>query len=147
MTKQELRKIFLSKRRALSAETWQLLNTKLTERFFSDVDLTNVNVIHSFLSISKNKEPDTWPVIYQIQERYPTIRISLPRIDAKTGTLENFYFENSEQLKVNALGIPEPAYGNPTPISDIDIVIVPLLCFDAKGNRVGYGKGYYDRFL
>lgn len=147
MTKQELRKTYLSKRRSLTAEIWQLLNTELTGRFFNDIDLTTVSVIHSFLSISKNKEPDTWPLIYQIQERYPSIRISLPKIDVNTGTLENFYFENSGQLKVNSLGIPEPEYGNPTATSDIDIVIVPLLCFDTKGNRVGYGKGYYDRFL
>lgn len=47
----------------------------------------------------------------------------------------------------NSLGIDEPINGEPVSPADIDCVLVPLLCFDLQGNRVGYGKGYYDRFL
>jgi 5-formyltetrahydrofolate cyclo-ligase len=51
------------------------------------------------------------------------------------------------QLKKNNWGILEPSQGIPTPPEKIDLVLVPLLAFDKQGNRVGYGKGYYDRFL
>ena len=61
--------------------------------------------------------------------------------------MENFYFEGLHQLENNAWGIPEPRQGIPTPIEKIDLVLVPLLAFDQRGHRVGYGKGYYDRFL
>ena len=47
----------------------------------------------------------------------------------------------------NEFGIPEPIYGNICEISKIDYVFVPLLCFDEEGNRVGYGQGFYDKFL
>jgi 5-formyltetrahydrofolate cyclo-ligase len=61
--------------------------------------------------------------------------------------LENIYFEGLHQLKKNKWGILEPEQGVPTPTEKIDAVIVPLLAFDEKGHRVGYGKGFYDRFL
>ena len=66
---------------------------------------------------------------------------------AKNAELENFFFEGFHQLKTNAWGIPEPQDGNTVESSLIDTVIVPLLAVDKKGNRVGYGKGFYDKFL
>jgi 5-formyltetrahydrofolate cyclo-ligase len=47
----------------------------------------------------------------------------------------------------NAWGIREPAGDEPIDAAEIDMVLVPLLCFDKRSHRVGYGKGYYDRFL
>jgi 5-formyltetrahydrofolate cyclo-ligase len=54
---------------------------------------------------------------------------------------------SSSTFITNAYGIPEPKDGNEISPEQLDLVIVPLLCFDQLGNRVGYGKGYYDRFL
>lgn len=50
-------------------------------------------------------------------------------------------------FKLNDFGIEEPSGGTEVDEEDIDMVLVPLLAFDTQGNRVGYGKGYYDRFL
>lgn len=147
MTKQELRKIYLQKRLTLSRESYLHANQQLVQRFFQDVDFSHINVIHIFLSITKNNEPETWPIITKIKSDYPAVRVSLPRVNISTNQLENFYFENKDQLKTNAWGIPEPQYGAPTLVADIDLVLVPLLCFDLAGNRVGYGKGFYDKFL
>ena len=61
--------------------------------------------------------------------------------------MENFYFEGLHQLVTSAWGIQEPKQGIPTEIEKIDLVLVPLLAFDKAGHRVGYGKGFYDRFL
>ena len=47
----------------------------------------------------------------------------------------------------NFFGIAEPAGGNKISPKEIDLVLVPLLAFDQKGYRVGYGKGFYDKFL
>lgn len=147
MTKEALRKIYLSKRLDLSEETQEVFTRKLSGHFFNYVDLGSVSVLHSFLSISKNKEPDTWIILNRIRTEFPSIRISLPKINSQTGHIESIYFENTSQLKPNSLGIPEPTTGISTDTRDIDIVLVPLLCFDKKGNRIGYGKGYYDKFL
>lgn len=147
MTKQELRKIYLNKRQALTETEYNDLNKKLSAQFFSKVDLSKISLIHSFLPIEKTREPNTWLIIKRIQKEYPNLKISVPRINNQTSIIDHFYFENEEQLEKNMWGIPEPKQGIPTPLDKIDIVLVPLLAFDEEGNRVGYGRGFYDKFL
>jgi 5-formyltetrahydrofolate cyclo-ligase len=125
MTKQEARKIY--------------------HQFFTQLDLSFIKCLHFFLPIEGKHEPDTWPIIERIRREFPHVRISLPKM--KGDELENIYFEGLHQLKKNKWGILEPEQGVPTPTEKIDMVIVPLLAFDEKGHRVGYGKGFYDRFL
>ena len=145
MTKKEARKTFLQKRRDLSEAEYQQLNFQLYNQFFAQLDLSFLKCIHIFLPIEGKREPDTWQIIDRIRREFPHIRISIPKlVDNK---LENIYFEGLHQLKKNKLGILEPEQGVPTLIEKIDLVIVPLLAFDKLGNRVGYGKGFYDQFL
>jgi 5-formyltetrahydrofolate cyclo-ligase len=147
MTKQELRKIYLEKRQALSEAEYAQLNFQLYQNFFSIIDLSFIKVLHTFLPITSKKEVDTWLIIDRIKREYPHIRISVPRVNSKADRLENFYFEGLHQLTTNAWGIQEPKQGIPTEPEKIDMVLVPLLAFDQDGHRVGYGKGYYDQLL
>jgi 5-formyltetrahydrofolate cyclo-ligase len=147
MNKPEIRKLYLQKRMALTTHEYIRLSQSICDRFFSILDLSQIKVIHTFLPIDKNKEPNTWLIIDRIKKEFPNIKLSIPRINNQTGDLENFYFENHDQLKQNILGIPEPKQGLPTESKDIDLVLVPLLAFDDTGHRVGYGKGFYDKFL
>lgn len=145
MTKQEARKIYLQKRLDLSEEEYQQLNLQLHHQFFIQLDLSRVRCIHIFLPMESRREPDTWPIIERIRREFPHISISLPKMNGDV--LESIYFEGLHQLKKNKWGILEPGEGVPTPTQKIDMVIVPLLAFDKSGHRVGYGKGFYDRFL
>lgn len=147
MTKEELRKIYLEKRLSLSIHDYTLYNSQLCENFLSSIDLSSVNVLHTFLAIEKSKEPDTHLIINRIRSTYPKIAIAVPRVNEKTERLENFLLEDPAQLIVNKWGIPEPTGGTWVPSKNIDLVLVPLLIFDKQGDRVGYGKGYYDKFL
>jgi 5-formyltetrahydrofolate cyclo-ligase len=147
MTKQELRKIYLEKRQALSEADYAQFTFKIYQNFFATIDLSFVKVLHSFLPITSKNEPDTWLIIDRIRREFPHVRISIPKVNNKTGELENLYFEGLHQLATNAWGIQEPKQGIPTESEKIDMVLVPLLVFDEEGHRVGYGKGYYDRFL
>jgi 5-formyltetrahydrofolate cyclo-ligase len=88
-----------------------------------------------------------WLILDRIRREFPHIRISIPKVNSEKNELENFFFEGMHQLAVNDWGIQEPKQGVPTEPEKIDMVLVPLLVFDEQGNRVGYGKGYYDRFL
>lgn len=146
MTKAELRKLYLQKRQDLGESNYQQLNLALYHTFFTSIDLSFLKTLHTFLPIRKKYEPDTWMIIDRVRREFPHIRISLPKINEE-GVMENIYFEGLHQLEKNKWGIEEPRHGVPTPAEKIDIVLVPLLCYDAKGNRVGYGKGYYDMFL
>lgn len=147
MNKEELRDTFLKQRIALSDQSCSMMSHTIADKFIETFDLERLNVLHAFIPLAKNKEPDTWIIIDWIQTKYPDIRISLPRVVAKTQQLENFYFDDRFPLKKNKWGLEEPTQGELTDINDIDIVIVPLVAFDKKGNRVGYGKGFYDKFL
>jgi 5-formyltetrahydrofolate cyclo-ligase len=147
MTKKELRRIYLKKRMEMSEAEFRQLNEQLCARFFESIDLSSVDVLHTFLPIEKNREVNTLLIIDRLTQQFPGIRISVPKINNQTAALEHYYFEGKEQLKNNTWEIPEPVKGVPTPIEKIDAVLVPLLAFDKLGNRLGYGRGFYDRFL
>lgn len=147
MTKKELRKVFIVKRQGLSEGEYLMVNQRLHDFFFASIDLSFVKVLHVFLTIEKQREPNTWPIIDRIRREFPHVRLSVPRVNQETGTLENFFYEGLHQLKTNTWGIPEPRQGVPTPSEKIDMVLVPLLVFDKLGHRVGYGKGFYDKLL
>ena len=59
----------------------------------------------------------------------------------------HYLLTDNTKLTLSPYGIPEPVDGLEVPPQKIDVVFVPLLAFDGKGHRVGYGKGFYDRFL
>ena len=61
--------------------------------------------------------------------------------------MTHFLLTDNTKIKKNQYNIPEPINGLEVPTKKIDVVFVPLLAFDKKGNRVGYGKGFYDKFL
>jgi len=147
MTKVELREHYLQKRLGLTEASYLQLNHQLCESFFAHIDLSFIKVLHTFIPLEKNKEPNTWLIIDRIRREFPHVRLSLPRVNASTGELDNFFFEGLHQLVPNAWGILEPKQGAPTETAKIDMVLVPLLAVDRQGHRVGYGKGFYDRFL
>jgi 5-formyltetrahydrofolate cyclo-ligase len=147
MTKKELRKIYLNKRMELPEPEYLLMNKKICDNLFGSVDFSAVTVLHTFLPIKANREVDTWQIIERINKSYPQIRICIPKMNNQTSELEHYYFEGPQQLQNNMWGIPEPVKGVPAPTEKIDAVLVPLLAFDRRGHRIGYGRGFYDRFL
>lgn len=147
MNKAELRKIYLEKRTALSDAASAQLSFQVYQQFFTSIDLSFIKVIHTFLPIVSKREPDTWLIIDRLRREFPHIQISIPKTNVLHNTLENFYFEGLHQLVTTSWGIQEPAHGILTETEKIDLVLVPLLAFDRSGHRVGYGKGFYDRFL
>ena len=145
--KQELRKLYLTKRNALSEAAYGQLNFQLYQNFFATVDLSFVHVLHTFLPVTSKKEVDTWLIIDRIRREFPNVRISIPKVNSQTGVFDSFYFEGLHQLATNEWGIQEPKQGIPTEPEKVDLVLIPLLAHDKNGHRVGYGKGFYDKFL
>lgn len=146
MKKQELRKIYLEKRLALSETEYEKLNEGLLQQF-STLNFSEIRAVDIFLPILHTKEPDTWLLIKYLQKKHPQIKRVFPKADFKQKTLTNFVDDEKLIVKENKFGIPEPVSGNEFFIDKNSIVIVPLLAFDLQGNRVGYGGGFYDRFL
>ena len=90
-------------------------------------------------------EINTNPIIDFLLLKNKTIVVSVS--DFSTNTLKHFLFDRKTKLKVSSYGIPEPINGIEIDTKKIDLVFVPLLISDEKKYRVGYGKGFYDRFL
>ncbi|MFN5648117.1 MAG: 5-formyltetrahydrofolate cyclo-ligase [Sphingobacteriales bacterium] len=145
MTKKEARQYFRGKRAEIS--TAQMAKWKdLILIQFQKAELPFLNSVHHFLSIEEKKEPDPKPLIRYLEFTNPGMRIIVPKvvdIETMVHVLVNDHTEYGE----NELGILEPVEGELVDPIDLDLVFVPLLAFDEEGNRVGYGKGYYDRFL
>ena len=98
------------------------------------------------LYASKPPEVDTMPLIRRLLDR--GTRVVLPIIERDTRTLRLYYLDDPGRLVPSTFSVPEPIGSEiPARIEDIDIIIVPLLAFDRFGHRLGYGAGYYDRFL
>ena len=114
---------------------------------FQQLDLTVVGCIHLFLPIRARKEPDTFLIREWLKQHQPHIKVVFPKADFDTHTMQSFADDDALQLAVNACDIPEPVTGHEVAAAEIDLMIVPLLAFDERGYRVGYGKGFYDRFM
>ncbi|WP_295770098.1 5-formyltetrahydrofolate cyclo-ligase [uncultured Mucilaginibacter sp.] len=146
MTKAQLRKVYIQKRNQLSQAEYNDLNKALLAQF-QQLDLSGVGCIHLFLPIHQRKEPDTFLIRNWLQETHPHILRIFPKANFANNTMLNYADDADLELATNAFGIPEPVTGNLIDVNQIDLMLVPLLAFDIKGYRVGYGKGFYDRFM
>ncbi|RZL51040.1 MAG: 5-formyltetrahydrofolate cyclo-ligase [Pedobacter sp.] len=145
MLKSELRKQAIAQRNALTEDELVKLNQSLLSQF-KTIDLSTIKSIHIFLPILKQKEPDTFLIIDWLQTKHPAIEIVVPKADFESSLMSHYSYQGKQDLINNHYHIPEPQKAKP--FNGLpDMVIVPLLAFDKKGFRVGYGKGFYDRFL
>jgi 5-formyltetrahydrofolate cyclo-ligase len=149
MTKAESRVYFKEQRRIFLSTNVAIRSRKIAKHFFANFNLENINVVHSFLSISKNKEPDTFQIIGHIWQKKPHVKIVVPYTNLITDEIHNYIYLPNTDLKISRFGAnePQPETSIYVPPQEIDLLIIPLLAFDQKGNRVGYGKGHYDRLL
>ena len=147
MTKSKLRTIFREKRASLSSDEIQAKSQDIAKRFFDTFDLKTAAVIDVFIPIVKLNEVDTSLIYKAIWRSFPNIVTTAPRVDHDLGQLDHLAFNADTDFVVNKWGISEPIADVRINESAIDMTLVPLLCFDRSGHRVGYGKGFYDRSL
>ena len=146
MKKQELRIVYRQKRKALSLQEIEK-NNDLILINFQKISLPDINCVHSYVPSLKLGEPDTALIIRYLQFKNPMIKVVLPKIDIHSGTMTHFHFTEAMEMVENIYGIHEPKHGEHIDEAEIDLVLIPLLAFDKSGNRVGFGKGFYDKFL
>ncbi|MCX2472946.1 5-formyltetrahydrofolate cyclo-ligase [Pedobacter sp. MC2016-05] len=145
MLKSEIRKQALKDRLAIRDMEYESLNTGLLNQFIK-LDFSAVKTLHIFLPIIEKKEPNTFLLIEWLAEQHPQIKIIVPKADFETALMTNHEYLGVDDLQKNLYNILEPQKGI-IHNGEIDMVLIPLLAFDRRGYRVGYGKGFYDRFL
>lgn len=142
--KKFFRKKCLAQRKELSSQDLSESSLRITERL-KELPLWEKDLYHIFLPILHQNEINTFPILEYLKER--SKKIALSKTDFSTGTMNFFLWNPQMDLYENAYGIFEPVGGAPIDPLSIQVAFVPLLAFDARGHRLGYGKGFYDRFL
>lgn len=146
MKKSEIRKIYKEQRKSLTLQEIEKLNDLILINF-QKIPLSAIDCVHTYLASLKLAEPHTANIIRFLQFKNPQLKVVVPRVDVRTQKFDHIHFHDSSELIENAFGIDEPVEGEKISETDIDLVLVPLLSFDKRGYRVGYGKGFYDKFL
>ncbi|CAN5441840.1 5-formyltetrahydrofolate cyclo-ligase [soil metagenome] len=147
MTKTELRKIFLERQRNLSPFERMQKSEQIADNFFREFSLDNIRFLHCFVAIEKFNEIDTSLIFKRLWQNFPQLQTLVPRVNFETDKIENLKLTIETKLQENIWQIFEPTANETIETEKIDIILVPLLCFDEKGFRVGYGKGFYDKLL
>jgi 5-formyltetrahydrofolate cyclo-ligase len=142
-TKSEIRAIYKQKRALLDHLTIENLSIDIANQLLK-VPIWEKNVFHLFLTNKKQKEIDTTFIIQILMGKDKEIVI--PKMN-KDHSLSHYLLTDNTKLFTNKYGIPEPINGILIPPNTLEVVFVPLLVYDFSGNRIGYGKGFYDQFL
>ena len=143
-TKKQLRIKYKQLRSKLTLEEVQEKSLAIANNLLK-LNIWNKTFYHLFLSIEEQNEVNTEFILHILQGKDKEIVVS--KSDFKTLEMTNYLLTDATKFKKNKYNILEPVNGIEVPNTRIEVVFIPLLAFDKKGNRVGYGKGFYDNFL
>jgi 5-formyltetrahydrofolate cyclo-ligase len=151
MNKKDLRKKYKELRDQLSVDEIEAKSMAIANRLLQLDTIPNGRQVweqtyfHLFLSIEEQKEVDTEFILQILAGKDKEIVVA--KSNFKTLEMTHYLLTDNTKFQKNEYNIYEPVDGLEVPVSKIDVVFVPLLAYDKKGNRVGYGKGFYDKFL
>lgn len=146
MNKTALRQHYIALRKSLTADDVQSLSIQVTNKIPSSL-FNGAKYIHLFYPIAEKAEYNSMLLASRLRKQFPEANLVLSRSNLTTCTLDHVIWTPDTVLIKNKWNITEPATGEAVSPEIIDVVLIPLLAFDKQGNRLGYGKGFYDRFL
>ena len=147
MTKKELRKLYKEKRLALSASEKLKLDDLLLIQLQRLPIPAHVQVLMSYWPLEHHAEVNTHLYTRYFEHAIPGLKVCYPVVDFAATEMKAVLVHEETDFVENEQGIPEPEEGEEVEAAEMDMIFVPLLAYDQKGFRVGYGKGFYDRFL
>lgn len=141
MNKQELRKSVREKKRAMNEAEIDHRSSLLLEKFVLTKAYQNAKTIYGYLPY--NQEVRTIPILERAI--LDGKRIAVPKVYGDE--MRFIYLDNFSQIAKGYAGIPEPIFDEPVAHDESALVLMPGLVFDPDGHRIGYGGGFYDKFL
>lgn len=141
MEKPEIRRMIRQRKAILDPER----KARAAERLISQL-LNSDIYLHARCILLYASLPDEVPTLRLLEQEYPRHHFVLPCVTGPT-TMELRAYTHPSHLTTGAFNIPEPTGPLFTRLQDIGLAIIPGMAFDRQGNRLGRGKGYYDRFL
>lgn len=148
MKKKIIRNIYMEKRKQLSFQQVEKMDDLMLIQF-QKLAIEIPSLIMTYAAMSRTKEFDPTLITDYCFFKNPAVHLLYPVMVELDGSNEILSVLTSDDtlFEINSSGIAEPVDSVDVYPSEIDMVIAPLLAFDKRGYRVGYGKGYYDRFL
>ncbi len=143
-TKDTLRTFYKEKRSELTPDALETRSLQIANKAL-ELAIWDYSFYHIFLPINRLKEVNTEYLLNILNGKDKNIVVSASSVAQPEMT--HFLLTDNTVFRTNKWGIPEPQGGIPIAEDKLDVVFVPLLTFDGQGNRLGYGKGYYDHFL
>ncbi|MGK7368697.1 MAG: 5-formyltetrahydrofolate cyclo-ligase [Candidatus Halalkalibacterium sp. M3_1C_030] len=143
--KDEIRQKLLKGRKGLSREEYLERSDKIIANLKAQPEFNEAHIIHCYVSMNQRNEVNTHGLLKFLikSEKRPVVSIT----NFDDGTLSHRYLGSFDDLQKNKWGVLEPVRGEDASVKDFDLVIVPMVGGDDEKNRIGYGKGFYDRFL
>ncbi len=142
--KQALRKKHKALRKSLSLQQRDSYSLDIANNALK-LDIWKYDYYHIFLPIERQLEINTEYLLSILQGLDKHVVLS--KSNFETNEMTNYLLTDTTKILVNSYGIPEPDGGIEISNDKIEVVFMPLLAYDTLGNRIGYGKGFYDRFL
>ena len=146
MLKAEARKLYREKRMAISAPEKTKLNDLLLIQF-QKAEIPFINTLLTYWPIDENNEPDTHLFTDYVEFKNPSLAILYPRSDFSSNNMEAMEVKVDTAFKKSEHAIHEPVDGVIVSPIPIDMIFVPMLVGDKEGFRIGYGRGFYDKYL
>lgn len=141
--KNELRREMKLKRRVLSKEETEKYSDVITQKLFLQKELQSARAVMTYASAFNEVSTDS--ITDELFRMGKRVAIPVSNIDTETITIS--YLAGNDAFTKGAYGIREPKHIREAKLADIDVIIVPALAFDLSCNRLGFGKGYYDKLL
>jgi len=145
-SKATLRNTYKQRRKALTDKDRLKLDDLILIQF-QKLILHDVHAVLSYWPIKSHYEINTLPITDYLSFKIPGLRVCFPKTDFAQTKLQAIEVEKETSFEMNHAGIGEPTTGELIYPEELDMVFVPMLAYDKKGFRVGYGKGFYDRYL
>src|ERR1700739_266695 len=146
MTKKELRKIYIEKRDKLTVAEKDKLDDLLLIQF-QKLPIPFFEFLFSFQPMEHKNEINTHLISGYLSFINPGLKIAYPVTDMDSCEMKAMLTDEETIFEPNAHHIHEPLNGEEILAEELDVILVPLLAFDKQGHRVGYGKGFYARYL
>ncbi|MCP9292826.1 5-formyltetrahydrofolate cyclo-ligase [Gracilimonas sediminicola] len=143
--KQELREKVLAERQQIAAREWKKKSEKIISSLTNADFFKKSKTVHTYISMDQRREVYTDGLLEDILNG--SKRAVVPVTNFEDGTLTHSEIRSLSDLKKNKWGVAEPKHITTVNVEELDLIIVPMAAADRAGNRLGYGKGFYDRFL
>ena len=141
MNKQQLRQAIRQRKRAMTQEEIEDRSRSLCEKFLKSDDYRCCTCLYGYLPY--NQEVRTWPILHQALADGK--KVAVPKVYGDE--MKFIYLTDLTQVAAGYAGIPEPIADDPVAEQQDALVLMPGLAFDPQGHRIGYGGGFYDKFL